>query len=140
MSEPDLLDINSHLSSLPLGQKGWHVSGDAVGEHRSSAANVHQPFPTGLFTFHEFHLLKTTLWWFFLTIKPTAQTIPDHETVLLYLAGLPFSMSNHVWLRGVEPPPSLSQAALMCFSEHVGVLTHADGSQLGVAQDPTVDP
>lgn len=35
------------LQPLPLGQKGWHFSGDAVRERWSSAANVHHPFLVG---------------------------------------------------------------------------------------------
>lgn len=37
---------------------------------------------------------------------------------------LRLSMSNHLWLWGLDPPPSPSQTALMSFSEHMGVLPH----------------
>uniref|UniRef100_A0A673T2Z9 BTB/POZ domain-containing protein 16 n=1 Tax=Suricata suricatta TaxID=37032 RepID=A0A673T2Z9_SURSU len=37
-----------------------------------------------LFTFNEFHLLKTLLLWVFLQLNPTVQTVPMEETVLAF--------------------------------------------------------
>ncbi|XP_037353189.1 BTB/POZ domain-containing protein 16 isoform X2 [Talpa occidentalis] len=42
-----------------------------------------------LFTFSEFHLLKTMLLWVFLQINHRTQTIPTHETVLAFFSSLP---------------------------------------------------
>ncbi|XP_065409702.1 BTB/POZ domain-containing protein 16, partial [Chrysemys picta bellii] len=42
-----------------------------------------------LFTFNEFHLLKTTLCWTYLQLNPRVQIIPSHETILMYFSSLP---------------------------------------------------
>uniref|UniRef100_A0A8C0H4B6 BTB/POZ domain-containing protein 16 n=1 Tax=Chelonoidis abingdonii TaxID=106734 RepID=A0A8C0H4B6_CHEAB len=42
-----------------------------------------------LFTFSEFHLLKTTLCWTYLQLNPRVQIIPSHETILMYFSSLP---------------------------------------------------
>ncbi|XP_044880229.1 BTB/POZ domain-containing protein 16 isoform X2 [Mauremys mutica] len=39
-----------------------------------------------LFTFNEFHLLKTTLCWTYLQLNPRVQIIPSHETILMYFS------------------------------------------------------
>ncbi|XP_075791451.1 BTB/POZ domain-containing protein 16 isoform X1 [Pelodiscus sinensis] len=43
---------------------------------------------TRLFTFSEFHLLKTTLCWTYLQLNPRVQIIPSHETILKYFSSL----------------------------------------------------
>ncbi|XP_033005385.1 BTB/POZ domain-containing protein 16 [Lacerta agilis] len=42
-----------------------------------------------LFTFNEFHLLRTTLCWVFLQQNPKIQIIPSYDTVLTYFSSLP---------------------------------------------------
>ncbi|XP_074855845.1 BTB/POZ domain-containing protein 16 [Carettochelys insculpta] len=42
-----------------------------------------------LFTFNEFHLLKTTLCWTYLQLNPRIQIIPSHETILTFFSRLP---------------------------------------------------
>ncbi|KAG8517373.1 BTB/POZ domain-containing protein 16, partial [Galemys pyrenaicus] len=42
-----------------------------------------------LFTFSEFHLLKTMLLWVYLQLNHKTQTIPIHETVLAFFSSLP---------------------------------------------------
>ncbi|XP_067417395.1 BTB/POZ domain-containing protein 16 [Emydura macquarii macquarii] len=42
-----------------------------------------------LFTFSEFHLLKTTLCWTYLQLNPKVQIIPSHEIILMYFSSLP---------------------------------------------------
>uniref|UniRef100_A0A8D0H9G7 BTB/POZ domain-containing protein 16 n=1 Tax=Sphenodon punctatus TaxID=8508 RepID=A0A8D0H9G7_SPHPU len=42
-----------------------------------------------LFTYNEFHLLKTALYWVYLQQNPKIQIIPSYETILLYFSSLP---------------------------------------------------
>ncbi|XP_042312222.1 BTB/POZ domain-containing protein 16 isoform X2 [Sceloporus undulatus] len=42
-----------------------------------------------LFTFNEFHLLRTALCWVFLQQNPKIQIIPSYDTVLTYFSSLP---------------------------------------------------
>ncbi|XP_016847431.2 BTB/POZ domain-containing protein 16 isoform X4 [Anolis carolinensis] len=42
-----------------------------------------------LFTFNEFHLLRTTLCWVFLQQNPKIQIIPSYDTILTYFSSLP---------------------------------------------------
>uniref|UniRef100_A0A8C8SCB0 BTB/POZ domain-containing protein 16 n=1 Tax=Pelusios castaneus TaxID=367368 RepID=A0A8C8SCB0_9SAUR len=42
-----------------------------------------------LFTFSEFHLLKTTLCWTYLQRNPKVQIIPSHQIILMYFSSLP---------------------------------------------------
>ncbi|XP_012578980.1 PREDICTED: BTB/POZ domain-containing protein 16 [Condylura cristata] len=42
-----------------------------------------------LFTFSEFHLLKTMLLWVYLQLNHKTQTVPLHETVLAFFSSLP---------------------------------------------------
>ncbi|XP_043407898.1 BTB/POZ domain-containing protein 16 [Chelonia mydas] len=42
-----------------------------------------------LFTYNEFHLLKTTLCWTYLQLNPRVQIIPSHEKILKYFSSLP---------------------------------------------------
>ncbi|XP_062832097.1 BTB/POZ domain-containing protein 16 isoform X5 [Anolis carolinensis] len=56
-----------------------------------ASANVLQ-FPSlfyKLFTFNEFHLLRTTLCWVFLQQNPKIQIIPSYDTILTYFSSLP---------------------------------------------------
>lgn len=42
--------------------------------------------PARLFTFSEFHLLKTLLMWVYLQMNGKVQTLPIHETMLAFFS------------------------------------------------------
>ncbi|KAK6482190.1 BTB/POZ domain-containing protein 16 isoform X1 [Huso huso] len=44
---------------------------------------------TRLFTFSEYHLYRTVLYWVFLQLNPTVQIMPSHSSILTYFISLP---------------------------------------------------
>ncbi|RXM35826.1 BTB/POZ domain-containing protein 16 [Acipenser ruthenus] len=62
---------------------------EAAGVLAAAAELAFQALFQGLFTFSEYHLYRTVLYWVFLQLNPTVQIMPSHSSILTYFISLP---------------------------------------------------